>query len=164
MMLNDGFSSPDEIVERLRAKKEEELEEVKRRAAEEAQRARLQREEESGAKSKEQEQEQEPQIKEQEAVEAESKADTTLEETNVDVGTGGDASCLHFPKVIFSKQELRLKASLVVIVTGIKGYLLLEKKCSSFICLRSTHLGHTCCLMRSQRVFISQGCPPAERA
>lgn len=126
-MLNDGFSSPDEILERLRAKKEEELEEVKRRAAEEAQRARLQREEEeSGAKSKEQEQE--PQIKEQEAVEAESKAEATLEETNVAVGTGGDASCLHSPKVIFSKQEVRLKASLVVIAAGIKGYLLLEKK------------------------------------
>lgn len=35
---------PEEILERLRAKKEEELEEVKRRAAEEAQKARLEQE------------------------------------------------------------------------------------------------------------------------
>lgn len=78
----------------MRVKKEEELEEVKRRAAEEAQRARLQREEEeSGVKSKEQEQEQ--QIMEQgEAVEAESKGEMTVEETTVAVGTGGDASWL----------------------------------------------------------------------
>lgn len=38
------LSRPDEILERLRAKKEEELEEVKRRAAEEAQKARLEKE------------------------------------------------------------------------------------------------------------------------
>lgn len=65
---------------------------MKRQAAEEAQRVRLQREEEESAtKSKEQEQ----QIKEQEAVEAESKGETTMEETNVAVRTGGNASCLH---------------------------------------------------------------------
>lgn len=36
--------NPDEILERFRAKKEEELEEVKRRAAEEAQKALLEKE------------------------------------------------------------------------------------------------------------------------
>lgn len=39
-----SFLHPEEILERLRAKKEEELEEVKRRAAEEAQKARLEKE------------------------------------------------------------------------------------------------------------------------
>lgn len=69
---------------------------MKRRVAEEAQRALLQREEEeeSGAKSKEQEQELE--VKEQEMVAAESKEETTVEDTNVAVRTQGDALCLHF--------------------------------------------------------------------
>lgn len=66
---------------------------MKRRAAEEAQKARLEREEEEGGvKPKEQEQ----QVKEEEGVGAESKGETTVEETKVSVRTGGDASCLRF--------------------------------------------------------------------
>lgn len=66
---------------------------MKRRAAEEAQKARLEREEEEGgAKPKEQEQ----QVKEEEGVGAESKGETMVEETKVGVRTGGDASCLRF--------------------------------------------------------------------
>lgn len=65
---------------------------MKRRAAEEAQRALLQREEEeSGSKSKDQEQGQE--IKEQEVVAAESKGEATVEDTSIAVSTQGDASC-----------------------------------------------------------------------
>lgn len=49
------FSScnPEEILERFRAKKEEELEEVKRRAAEEAQKALLEKERKEGDVEKE---------------------------------------------------------------------------------------------------------------
>lgn len=121
------------------------MEEVKRRAADELQRARLQREEEeSEAKSKEQEQEQ--QIKEQEAVEVESKGETTVEETNVTVRTGGDASCLHFQK----NDTLKARSETVGVARCSYGWgqrlSTSKKKCSPLFVQQSNNLQETLAL------------------
>lgn len=86
----------EEILERLRAKKEEELEEVKRRAAEEAQKARLEKEkkevdvekEDEEAKLKDEAQ-QEGKVKAITKVEMEIKEEA-MEEKKDDVKSRGD--------------------------------------------------------------------------
>lgn len=88
--------NPDEILERFRAKKEEELEEVKRRAAEEAQKALLEKERKEADVEKEDDDakmndERQPEGKiEALTKEEEESKDEGTEEIKNDVKTGGD--------------------------------------------------------------------------
>ncbi len=79
---------PEEILERLRAKKEEELGEVKRRAAEEAQKARLEKEKKEVDVEREDE---EAKLKDegQQTKEEEETKEETTEEKRDDVKTEG---------------------------------------------------------------------------
>lgn len=79
---------PEEILERLRAKKEEELEEVKRRAAEEAQKARLEKEKKEVDVEREDEEAKLKDEGQQTKEEEETKGETT-EEKRDDVKAGG---------------------------------------------------------------------------
>lgn len=87
---------PEEILERFRAKKEEELQEVKRRAAEEAQKALLEKERKEGDVEKEDvdaklNDEGQPEGKiEALAKEEEDSKDEATEEINNGVKTEGD--------------------------------------------------------------------------
>lgn len=108
---------PEEILERLRAKKEEELEEVKRRAAEEAQKARLEKErrdvdvekEDDEAKLKDEGQ-QVGKVKALTKEEEETKEEA-MEEKNDGVKTGGDYNVYILQSILKNTMKYEVHSS-----------------------------------------------------
>lgn len=103
---------PEEILERLRAKKEEELEEVKRRAAAEAQKARLEqekKEQEVGKEAEEAKLKDDGQLKKEE----EGTKEEVTEEKKDDVKTGGDYD-VYIRSIKKAQQNLYPKVEIMV--------------------------------------------------
>uniref|UniRef100_A0A671U9L0 Bromodomain PHD finger transcription factor n=1 Tax=Sparus aurata TaxID=8175 RepID=A0A671U9L0_SPAAU len=109
----------EEILERLRAKKEEELEEVKRRAAAEAQKARLEqekKEQEVGKEAEEAKLKDDGQLKKEE----EGTKEEVTEEKKDDVKTGGDYD-VYIRSIKKAQQNLYPKVEIMVALKHSNG-------------------------------------------